>query len=140
MVKAVVRSRDDGSASAWSLHLPALYAAEVAHTRRTPIANHFRHRASYWLVDFDRLPRPRGIQGRLARFERSDHSDVRAFLCERGVAAERILMLAMPRTLGYVFNPISVFWCYDADGDMHCCRGRGAQHVRRSAHLPSSTR
>ena len=117
MVKSVVKSRDDGTTSAqpWS-HLPALYATEVADTRRTPIANHFRYRASYWLVDFDRLPRPRGIQGRLARFERSDHSDVRAFLCERGVAADRILMLAMPRTLGYVFNPISVFWCYDADG------------------------
>ena len=57
-----------------------------------------------------------GNSGHLARFERSDHSDVREFLAEHGVVAERILMLAMARTLGYVFNPISVFWCYDAAG------------------------
>ena len=117
MVKAVVTSRDEGTTSSrpWS-GLPALYATEVAHTRQAPITNHFRHRNTYWLVDFDRLPRPRGILGVLARFERSDHSDVRAFLCEHGVIAERILMLSMPRTLGFVFNPISVFWCYDAAG------------------------
>jgi DUF1365 family protein len=95
--------------------LPVLYAAEVAHTRRAPIANNFRYRAGYWLVDFDRLPRPRGILRFLARFERSDHSDIRAFLAEHGIQAERVLMLAAPRTLGYVFNPISVFWSYDAN-------------------------
>ena len=35
--------------------LPALYAAEVTHTRRAPITNSFRYRASYWLVDYDRV-------------------------------------------------------------------------------------
>jgi DUF1365 family protein len=100
-----------------SLHdrLPVLYATEVTHRRRSPIANHFRYRASYWLVDFDRLPQPRWIMGVLARFERSDHCDVRAFLADRGIEAQRVLMLAAPRTLGYVFNPISVFWSYDAN-------------------------
>jgi DUF1365 family protein len=97
--------------------LPALYAAEVTHTRRAPITNHFRYRASYWLVDFDRMPAPRGIYRRLARFESSDHSDVQTLLAEHGITADRILMLAMARTLGYVFNPISVFWCYDAVGE-----------------------
>jgi DUF1365 family protein len=95
---------------------PVLYSAEVAHTRRTPITNRFRYRASYWLVDYDQLPGSSGLVWRLARFERSDHSDVRALLAEHGITADRILMLAMSRTLGYVFNPISVFWCYDATG------------------------
>ena len=36
--------------------LPALYAAKVTHSRRAPMANHFRYRASYWLVDYDHLP------------------------------------------------------------------------------------
>ncbi len=67
-------------------------------------------------MDYDELPEFTGLIRRLARFERSDHSDVRALLTEQGVTADRILMLAMPRTLGYVFNPISVFWCYDAVG------------------------
>jgi DUF1365 family protein len=107
--------RPASSLPPWEL-LPALYSTEVAHTRRTPITNHFRYRASYWLVDFDQLPSPRGILGHLARFEPGDHSDVRAFLAARGIGADRIVMLAMARTLGYVFNPISVFWCYDATG------------------------
>jgi hypothetical protein len=97
--------------------VPVLYAAEVTHTRRAPIANHFRYRANYWLVDFDRLPPARGIMGCLARFEKSDHCDVRSLLGEKGMDADRILMLSMARTLGYVFNPISVFWCYNVDGE-----------------------
>jgi DUF1365 family protein len=60
------------------------------------------------------LPELTGLVRRIARFERSDHCDVRSLLTEHGLTADRILMLAMPRTLGYVFNPISVFWCYDA--------------------------
>jgi hypothetical protein len=96
--------------------LPVLYASVVTHTRRVPIKNRFRYKASYWLVDYDELPELTGLIRRLARFERSDHGDVRALLTEQGVTADRILMLAMPRTLGYVFNPISVFWCYDAAG------------------------
>ena len=85
--------------------LPALYASVVTHTRRVPIKNGFRYKASYWLVDYDELPEATGLVWRLVRFERSDHSDVRALLTDHGVTADRILMLAMPRTLGYVFNP-----------------------------------
>jgi DUF1365 family protein len=98
------------------LAAPTLYAAEVTHTRLAPIKHRFRYRASYWLVDYDQLPGPSGIVWRLARLERSDHSDVRSLLADHGIAADRILMLAMSRTLGYVFNPISVFWCFDACG------------------------
>lgn len=110
------RRRATTSSALSTLRVPALYATEVVHTRRAPINNRFGYRASYWLVDYDRLPRASGIVWRLARFERRDHSDVRAVLDEHGVTADRILMLAMSRTLGYVFNPISVFWCYDAAG------------------------
>jgi DUF1365 family protein len=69
------------------------------------------------LVDFDRLPEPTGFLGRLTRFERTDHSDVRARLAEEGISAERVVMLAMARTFGYDFNPISVFWCYSESGE-----------------------
>jgi DUF1365 family protein len=99
-----------------ALTVPALYATEVTHTRGAPIKNRFRYRTSYWLADYDQLPGPAGIVWRLARLERRDHGDVRAFLAEHGLTADRILMLAVSRTLGYVFNPISVFWCYDAGG------------------------
>jgi len=115
-VTSVVPLTDPKSPPPLVDQLPALYAAEVTHMRRAPITNSFRYRASYWLVDFDQLPAPRGVFRALARFERSDHCDVRTFLAEHGVVADRILMLSMARTLGYVFNPISVFWCYDAVG------------------------
>ena len=65
LVMAVAPSREDATASSRDLgpRLPALYAAVVTHTRRSPIKNRFRHRASYWLVDYDELPRPGGFAG-----------------------------------------------------------------------------
>ena len=49
-------------------------------------------------------------------------------------------MLANARVLGHVFDPLSVFWCFDADGDAALHRRRGAQHVRRAARLPARAR
>ncbi|MDQ1748103.1 MAG: uncharacterized protein QOD07_2366, partial [Frankiaceae bacterium] len=60
----------------------------------------------------DRPPVLRGPARLLARFDERDHVDVRAALAERGLAADRIVTLAHARTFGYVFNPISVHWCY----------------------------
>ena len=100
---------------------------------------------------------------------RSDHlgdpaldlrANVDAFLALHGVdlAGGRVLMLTNARSFGYVFNPLTVFWCYDRRGelvavvaevhntygDRHCyllrpdarrsCRGR--QGVLRVAVLP----
>ena len=96
---------------------PALYDGVVAHARTAPIRNSFRYRASYWLVDIDAPPAlPRGLRW-LAKFREVDHLDVRTVLAEHGKHADRILMLANARTLGYVFNPITVYWCYDASGE-----------------------
>jgi len=95
---------------------PALYDSVVTHSRQAPLTNRFRYRTAYWLVDLDRLPQPRGPLGLLARVRARDHLDVRALLRASGVAADRVLMLTTGRTLGYVFNPISVFWAYDHTG------------------------
>lgn len=96
--------------------VPALYDCVVTHSRQAPLINRFRYRAAYWLVDLDRLPQPRGPLGLLARVRARDHLDIRALLRDSGVAADRVLMLTTGRTLGYVFNPISVFWAYDQNG------------------------
>lgn len=114
---AALRADSSTPRSFRSTLVPALYATQVTHTRRAPLTNHFSYRASYWIVDYDELVGPRGVARYFARFERSDHCEVREILAEHGVVAEHILMLAMARTLGYVFNPISVFWCYDASGE-----------------------
>ncbi len=101
------------------LELPALYEADVAHGRHSPLRHRFTYGASYWLVDFDQLPQPQGYGRWLVRIERRDHMDIRRLLEARGVAASRVVMLTGARTLGYVFNPITVFWCYD-DADAQC--------------------
>jgi hypothetical protein len=94
---------------------PALYDVTIRHTRTSPIRNAFRYRSFYWLVDLDSPPLlPRPLRA-FARFEAKDHVDVRQSLRDAGVNADRILMLTNARTLGYVFNPISVYWCYADD-------------------------
>lgn len=110
---------------------PALYEVTIRHSRRAPRRHAFTYRSYLWLVDLDRLPvLPRGL-GPLARFEARDHlgdpaASLRAnldrFLAGEGIdlAGGRILMLAHGRVLGYVFNPLTVYWCHDAGGALAC--------------------
>ena len=107
--------------------LPALVRGEVRHARFHPVQHSFRYRAHQWLVDAD-WPHvgPRWLRG-VVSFQARDHlgspdcsigENVRAFLSAQSVpwSASRIVMLANARTLGYVFDPLTVFWCYDSDG------------------------
>lgn len=109
------------------LPAPGRFETTIRHTRRSPFRRSFEHTSTTWLVDLDDLP----DHGRLARFEARDHlgsperslrANVEAFLADNGVSlgsgerAGTILMAAQPRSLGYCFNPISVFWCFDDQG------------------------
>ncbi len=102
---------------------PRRYAATIQHTRRAPMKRRFSNRTTFWLVDLDELP----DHGPLATFEARDHlgdpklsirQNVESFLDREGIVVTggRILMAANARALGYCFNPISVFWCFDAHG------------------------
>lgn len=95
---------------------PCLYEVRIGHSRRAPVAHRFRYRACMWLVDADAPPRLAWPWRLLAGFPARDHLDIRSRLGGQGIYPERILMLAGARTLGYVFNPLSVYWCYDAGG------------------------
>ncbi len=95
-----------------SLELPSLYDVDIAHDRRSPLQHGFTYRASYWLVDFDR-PQLRGLARWLVHIDQADHLDIRCLLEDHGFTASRIVMLTGARTLGYVFNPLTVYWCYD---------------------------
>jgi uncharacterized protein len=109
----------------------ALYECRVRHSRRVPVANSFTYRTYLWLVDLDDLPRPAGPLRLLASFRARDflgspgqsiRANVDAFLGARGVDLRggRILMLAHARVLGYVFNPVTLYWCHDAGGALAC--------------------
>jgi DUF1365 family protein len=103
-----------------------LYEAEVAHQRRESLDDAFTHRLYLWLVDLDDLPRLPAPLRPFARFRAADHighpdrtirENLDAFLAARGVERPaRVLMLAHARVLGWVFNPITLYWCRDADG------------------------
>lgn len=108
-----------------------LYVGEVMHARLKPFGHRFSYGVFCLLADIDRLDE----LGRMSRllsvnrpglvsFRESDHVErdgetLRQFvdrhLAAAGLAepAARVLLLCFPRVLGYVFNPISVHFCYD---------------------------
>jgi DUF1365 family protein len=99
----------------------ALYDVEVAHARRERIDYAFKHRVFLWLVDLDELPVLPWWLRPFARFESRDHvgdasrsirQNLDAFLAAHGIACDKVLMLANARSLGHVFNPLTVYWCY----------------------------
>jgi DUF1365 family protein len=110
--------------------LTALYRTRITHLRRAPVHHYFEQRGYSWYVDVDNLPRlPRWLQP-FARFEAADHLSppvdgedtlrgrVDGYLGERGIdlPGGTVCALFQARVLGYVFNPLSVFWCHDRDG------------------------
>ncbi len=108
-------------------HGPLIYECRIFHARLTPVRNAFSYRTYLWLVDLDDLPR----HGVLAAFQARDHlgdparsirANVDDFLRGHGIDVRggRVLMLAHARMLGYVFNPLTLFWCHRADGTLGC--------------------
>lgn len=109
----------------------AIYRTSISHVRHTPLKNAFTYRSYSWFVDVDRLPRLPFFLRPLAVFRASDHlgdpsvtirANVERFLRTQGIEPDggAIRMLASARVFGYVFNPLTVFWCYRASGDLQC--------------------
>ena len=109
--------------------MPAIVRGEVRHARFHPIRHAFRYRAHQWLVDVDHPEVAPPALRALASFQPRDHvggsagtlgENVRAFIAAQGVpwTAYRVIMLANARVLGYVFDPLSVFWCFAEDGTL----------------------
>ncbi|HEY1003134.1 MAG TPA: DUF1365 domain-containing protein, partial [Streptosporangiaceae bacterium] len=112
--------------------LPALVVGQVTHRRPGPVRRAFRHRVYQWLVDLDSLPRQPWHLRAFAHFSSADHlgdpglpikGNIENYLALGGIGLGdrgRVLMLASARVLGHVFDPLSVFWCYDSDGVLAC--------------------
>jgi uncharacterized protein len=110
---------------------PALYEVTVRHVRAAPVRHEVTARSFLWLVDLDAPPSlPRPLRP-LARFRAADHmgdpraslrQNIDALLAEHGIdlAGGRVRMLASPRVLGHVFNPLSLFWCHRPDESLEC--------------------
>ncbi len=112
---------------------PAIYNTTIKHVRTEPMERKFEHQSYSWYVDIDDLPvLPRWLAP-FARFEGKDHlfgehsqetlrQRVDRFLADNSVelAGGRVTALLNARVLGYVFNPLSVFWCHDRNGNLDC--------------------
>lgn len=112
----------------------ALYVGSVRHRRLRPRTHQLRYRMFSILLDLDELD---ALDRRLRLFSRNrfnliafhdrDHGDgsrkplraqVESHVRATGLAEPvgTIELLAMPRVLGFVFNPISLYFCYGRDG------------------------
>lgn len=109
---------------------PALYRTTITHVRRAPVHHGFSYRSYSWYVDVDALPRLPWWLRPVARFEPRDHftgseqdtlrQRLDAFLASHDLTLPdgRITALMQARVLGYVFNPLSLFWCHDAEDNV----------------------
>ncbi len=109
---------------------PALYRTTINHVRRAPVRHRFTYRSYSWYVDVDALPRLPWWLRPFARFEARDHFtgaaedtlrqrlDAVLAAHELSLPGGRITALLQARVLGYVFNPLSLFWCHDAAGTL----------------------
>jgi DUF1365 family protein len=105
----------------------------VVHRRSRPRANAFRYRVAYLCLGLEALESAAGRLLKLDRpglvsFRRADHGArdggdlatwLRRVLAAHGLAevcdGEPVLM-TLPRMLGYVFNPVSFWFCRDRSG------------------------
>ena len=109
--------------------------AETFHGRKGPVKNAFRYSVDYVLLDPERARGRASGPGlfavnrsNLMSVHDSDHGGApgqgrgvawaREVLAAQNIAADRVLLLAQPRLLGHVFNPVSFWLAYDHLGHL----------------------
>lgn len=114
----------------------ALYRCTVMHRRPGPPRYRFVYRAFYLLLDIDAIDAACAASPLISRnrfnllsFHDADHGAhdgtplrpwVDGVLAEVGISLDggRVRLLAMPRVLGYGFNPISLYYAEHRDGGL----------------------
>jgi len=114
----------------------SIYRGPVMHARMKPVTHRFTYDVFSTLIDLDRLDEVHRLSpilsiGRfnLLSFSPKDHgprdgSDLRAYmnriLADAGMdlSGGRVFLLCYPRVLGFTFNPLSVYYCYDESGEL----------------------
>ena len=116
-----------------------LYECSVMHHRFAPKVHHFQHDIFMFYLDLDELDlvatkiiafghnrknlysfrdadhEPAGqnpLKERILEFLRQNRIDLGPF--------GRVMLLTLPRVFGYVFNPISIYYCFDEAGAPVC--------------------
>lgn len=114
---------------------PKILMATVAHKRLFPRVNGFAYGIYYLAVPLDRMDRLNdgfrfGVnRAGLLSIHDKDHAEcdgkpllpwVRDILAGEGLdrADGAVVLVTMPRVLGYVFNPVSFWLCHDSSGGL----------------------
>src|ERR1700744_2911775 len=119
-----------------------LYECNVMHHRLSPKEHHFRYRIFMFALDLDeidevarRVPLFSRNGPNLYAFRDRDHltlagrenattrENIVEFLAQNGISFPgdgRITLVTLPRVLGYIFNPVSFYFCHDATGAARC--------------------
>jgi DUF1365 family protein len=111
-----------------------LYKGVVMHHRFRPTKNRFIYRVFCVCLDLDELPQLNKQRFfsinkfNLFSFHEKDHGsgqenlpeNIRSLLTERGYASatHNIRLLCYPRILGYTFNPLSTYFCYNSKDEL----------------------
>ena len=110
-----------------------IYNGEVTHTRFKPVRHFLKYKTFSLLIDLDEiniLDKSIGIfshnKFNIFSFYDKDHGDrdggnlknwvisnLKKFQIKKNIT--NIKVLCYPRILGYVFNPLSIFYCYEKD-------------------------
>lgn len=110
-----------------------MYRTTVSHHRRTPTNHEFSHRSLSWFIDVDAVPRVRWWLRPFVGFRAADHLSpppngpdtlrgrVDAELRRHSIEPEPgpVTALLNARALGYVFDPLTLYWCHRTDGSVY---------------------
>ncbi|MEM6641194.1 MAG: DUF1365 domain-containing protein [Pseudomonadota bacterium] len=119
--------------TASSDYASCLYVGRVSHRRFTPAINSFTYGLFQLYLDLDEIDALLGRRGLLStrrfapvRFRRDDHlgppeeplkTSVARLLAEHGYTLNGpVRLLTHARFFGYVSNPVSFYYCFDASG------------------------
>ncbi len=119
-----------------SLFNSSLYATRIQHRRKRPKVHKLNYSAFYLLLDLDELD---SMHRSLKWFSYNSFNIFSLYDRDHGPGSNealrpwveqqlekadidfeggRIQLLCLPRILGYVFNPISVYYCYHRNGEL----------------------
>lgn len=109
-----------------------LYECSVMHHRLAPKVHHFQHDIFMFYLDLDELDAVAKKvllfshnRKNLYSFRDTDHEPagqnplkerILGFIRQQGIdpgPGSRVMLLTLPRIAGYIFNPISVYYCFD---------------------------
>lgn len=119
-----------------------IYDCEVMHHRMKPKVHRFNYRTFMFCLDLDEIPEicrkiPWISHNKFNLFSFCEDAHLRIpesngkslktkvldYLGQQGIAKEqisRIVLLTNLKTLGYQFNPVSFYYCFDTENRPYC--------------------